>query len=227
LRTARSAGLAAITSARAAGVQLSMTPAGRVCMRGFPHVPAEVVDAITQHRDEVARLLAPDVSCRPHPVLPDLEAVLDLAESLAQDVPGWNREQARADALAHPLPPRAWGPGPGLGVADAGHRSQGGDVQSWQAGEDERQREMSSYNNDLRGILSRNDRRERDSQPEFRGDCAINGTQFWIDAWMQERKDGSGHKFFSLKFRAKDMQHADPEPRPSQAASDDLDSPPF
>ena len=81
---------------------------------------------------------------------------------------------------------------------------------------------MSSSNNDMRGILSRNDRRERDSQPEFSGDCAINGTQFWIDAWVQERKDGSGRKFFSLKFRAKDVQHAGAEPSP--AASEDLDS---
>ena len=81
---------------------------------------------------------------------------------------------------------------------------------------------MSSSNNDLRGILSRNDRREKDSQPEFRGDCAINGTQFWIDAWVQERKDGSGRKFFGLKFRAKDVQHAGAEPSP--AVNDDIDS---
>ena len=35
MRTARSAGLAAVTSARAAGVQLSLTPAGKVRMRGL------------------------------------------------------------------------------------------------------------------------------------------------------------------------------------------------
>ena len=220
MRAARSPGLAAVNSARAAGVQLSLTPAGKVRMRGFPHVPTRVSDAITQHRDAVARLLAPDASFRPRPAVPDLETVLDLAEALAQDVPGWNRKQARADALAHPLPPRAgdliWG------LERMQDTEAGRDAEAWQGSEDERQKEMSNSNNDLRGILSRNDRRERESQPEFRGDCAISGTQFWIDAWVQERKDGSGRKFFSLKFRAKDVQRADAEP--SLAANDDIDS---
>jgi hypothetical protein len=72
--------------------------------------------------------------------------VLDLAESLAQDVPGWTREQARAEALAHPLSPRAWGPDSGLGVANTRHRGQGGDAETWQGSKDERQMKMSEYN---------------------------------------------------------------------------------
>ena len=31
---------------------------------------------------------------------------------------------------------------------------------------------------------------------------------YWLDAWVQERKDGSGRKFFKLKFKPKDQAQA-------------------
>ena len=45
------------------------------------------------------------------------------------------------------------------------------------------QREMS-------GILSRNDKRESEKQPEFRGECTIEGKAYRISAWVKEGKSG-------------------------------------
>ena len=81
---------------------------------------------------------------------------------------------------------------------------------------------MSGFDGELTGILGRNDRKEKDTHPDFKGNATINGVDYWIDAWVQERKDGSGRKFFSLKFRAKDVQHAGAEPRSNQAISEEL-----
>ena len=67
---------------------------------------------------------------------------------------------------------------------------------------------MSGYDNELTGILGRNDRKEKDTHPDFKGNATIGGVDYWIDAWTQERKDGSGRKFFKLKFKAKDQQQA-------------------
>lgn len=70
------------------------------------------------------------------------------------------------------------------------------------------------YDNTNRGILSRNDRKEKDTHPTHKGSINVEGVEYWLDAWTQERKDGSG-KFFSLSVKRKDGQSAPPA-RPQQ-----------
>jgi uncharacterized protein (DUF736 family) len=62
---------------------------------------------------------------------------------------------------------------------------------------------MSEYDNTNRGILSRNDRKEQDSHPDFRGSINVDGKDYWLSGWIKERKDGSG-RFFSLTVKPKD-----------------------
>lgn len=59
------------------------------------------------------------------------------------------------------------------------------------------------YDNNLSGILSKNDRKEKDSHPDIRGECEIDGNKYWISGWKKVRKDNSG-SFYSLKFQAKE-----------------------
>lgn len=56
---------------------------------------------------------------------------------------------------------------------------------------------------DNSGSLFRNDRRENDKQPEYKGDGLINGVPVWISAWV---KDGKNGKFFSMSFKLKEEQ---------------------
>jgi hypothetical protein len=63
------------------------------------------------------------------------------------------------------------------------------------------------YDNNLRGIISVNDRKEKNTHPDYKGTCEINNQEYWISGWIKERKDGSG-KFLSLNFEAKDQQSA-------------------
>lgn len=86
---------------------------------------------------------------------------------------------------------------------------------------------MSDYDNNLTGIIGKNDRKEKDSQPDIKGNCEINGVQFWISGWKKDRKDGTG-SFYSLRFEAKDApQKAAPKPAPQSIADMDDDSIPF
>jgi hypothetical protein len=65
-----------------------------------------------------------------------------------------------------------------------------------------RNRKMAFEPKNDSGSLFRNDRRESDSHPEYRGDGIVNGEPVWINAWVKESKK-TGKKFFSLSFRPK------------------------
>ena len=57
-----------------------------------------------------------------------------------------------------------------------------------------------TYDNRNTGILSRNERREKDTHPEYTGKINIDGVDYWLSGWVKERKDGSG-RFFSLSVK--------------------------
>lgn len=68
---------------------------------------------------------------------------------------------------------------------------------------------------DLSGALFKNDRKEHEKQPDYKGDAKINGHEYWISAWVKEGKAG---KFFSLALTAKEPR---PEPTPQTETFDD------
>jgi uncharacterized protein (DUF736 family) len=62
---------------------------------------------------------------------------------------------------------------------------------------------MPNYDNNLRGVLFKNDdKRDGRKDPDYRGNCEIGGQQYWLSAWIREsQKDG--RKFMSLSFQPK------------------------
>ena len=67
------------------------------------------------------------------------------------------------------------------------------------------------------GVLFRNEKREKPSQPEFKGECIIRGKRYWVAAWVKEK---DGKKFFSLAFREAEGEPK-PKPKPVAAAIED------
>ncbi len=88
---------------------------------------------------------------------------------------------------------------------------------------------MSDYDNNLRGALFKNDRKEKDTHPDYKGSCEIDGTEFWVSAWIKQSKAGA--KFMSLSFEAKEKKPPARQRPKDEAwkagANDDFDSPPF
>lgn len=64
---------------------------------------------------------------------------------------------------------------------------------------------MSTFDNKNTGILGKNEKREKDTHPTHTGNINIDGTEYWLNAWVKERKDGSG-KFFSLTVKPKEAR---------------------
>lgn len=80
---------------------------------------------------------------------------------------------------------------------------------------------MSNYDNTNSGVLFKNDRREKDTQPTHTGSINIEGVDYWLSAWV---KDGKSGKFFSLAVKRKDQAQRQTEPQPAPAADDFEDS---
>jgi single-stranded DNA-binding protein len=89
---------------------------------------------------------------------------------------------------------------------------------------------MKQYDNTNRGTLGKNQRREKDTHPEYTGQIDIEGVGYWISAWV---KEGQGGKFFSLSVKRKEQSSASaprapaPAPRPSSGFDDMDDDIPF
>jgi len=62
---------------------------------------------------------------------------------------------------------------------------------------------MAYEKRDMSGTLFKNDKREKDSQPNATGTAIIDGVEYFISAWT---KDGAKGKFQSLSFKRKDQR---------------------
>ena len=70
-----------------------------------------------------------------------------------------------------------------------------------------------SFDSTNRGILSKNLNKTADNHPEYSGSLNVDGTDYWLSAWIKESsKDGK--KFFSLSIKPKDSTK--PKPKAKQ-----------
>jgi hypothetical protein len=75
---------------------------------------------------------------------------------------------------------------------------------------------------DNSGSLFKNERKESDSHADYGGTVKIDGREYWINAWINEKAGGG--KYLGLKFKLKGDAPASSydEPR-SRGVSADLD----
>jgi hypothetical protein len=92
------------------------------------------------------------------------------------------------------------------------------------------------FDNTNRGSLFKNDRKEQDNHPDYKGSLNVGGVDFWISGWLKTSKEGK--KFFSLSIREKEERQSSqptrkapakpaPKGRPSSGFDDMDDDVPF
>ena len=87
---------------------------------------------------------------------------------------------------------------------------------------------MTQYDNTNRGQIWKNDKKEKDTHPDFKGSINVEGVEYWVSAW--KRKEGTNPKAPALSFsiQKKDMDAAAPAKQAAQGDDDPFgDSIPF
>lgn len=87
---------------------------------------------------------------------------------------------------------------------------------------------MSNYQpKDNTFTLFRNDKKEKDTHPDYKGSALIDGEEFWLSAWI---KDGKNGKFMSGSLQPKEQRQDAKQAsydRQKPAPADDFDQIPF
>ena len=61
------------------------------------------------------------------------------------------------------------------------------------------------YDNTNRGVLFKNDRKQSNNHPDYKGNLNVDGKEYWLDAWVKESK--AGNKFFSVSINPKEQRN--------------------
>lgn len=73
-----------------------------------------------------------------------------------------------------------------------------------------------AYDETNRGSIWKNDRKEKDTHPDFRGILNVEGVEYWVDAW--KRKPDANPKAPALSFTVK-LKEAKEQKAPVSAPS--------
>jgi hypothetical protein len=68
-----------------------------------------------------------------------------------------------------------------------------------------------STTRDNSGALFKNDRKEKDTHADYRGNLMVDGREYWLDAWLN--KDKNGKTYMGVKVKPKDAPAEQPAPR--------------
>jgi len=60
---------------------------------------------------------------------------------------------------------------------------------------------MAEYDNNNRGALFKNKKKETDNHPDYNGSIVVDGNEYWISSWLKTSKNGE--KFMSLSVKPK------------------------
>jgi hypothetical protein len=78
---------------------------------------------------------------------------------------------------------------------------------------------MAYEQKDNSGSLFKNDRKESDKHPDYKGSIRINGVDYWLSAWIKRSNDKP--PFMSLSVQPKEEKRSEPAAQQPPPATDD------
>ena len=80
-----------------------------------------------------------------------------------------------------------------------------------------------AYENNNRGSVWRNERKEKDTHPDFTGQAKIDGVEFWVSAWKRKPDAKPNAPALSFSVKPKEERQQEPQHQPEQPAGGDFD----
>lgn len=80
-----------------------------------------------------------------------------------------------------------------------------------------------TYDNTNRGSIWKNDRKEKDTHPDFKGSANVNGVEYWVSAWKRKADANPKSPALSFSFQVKDGGDDRPYSTPPKDLGDDFD----
>jgi len=75
----------------------------------------------------------------------------------------------------------------------------------------------------IRARWFKNDKKEKPSHPDYRGDATTRGRKFWVSTWIKT-SEKTGKRFMSLAFRGAGEPPAKPKPKAPTDTDADIHS---
>ena len=72
---------------------------------------------------------------------------------------------------------------------------------------------------DNSGVLFKNDKKDNERAPEYKGNIMVDGNEYWISAWIKEGKTGT---FMGLAVSPRDAQPPASRPMPKNLEDSDI-----
>lgn len=83
------------------------------------------------------------------------------------------------------------------------------------------------YDNSNRGAIFRNEDKQQDNHPDYKGSLNVNGVDLWVSGWLKT-SEKTGKKFMSLSVKPKDAAPVKQASKPKSSGFDDMnDDVPF
>jgi len=83
------------------------------------------------------------------------------------------------------------------------------------------------YDNSNRGAIFKNDDKQQDNHPDYKGSLNVNGVDLWVSGWLKT-SEKTGKKFMSLSVKPKDAAPVKQASKPKSSGFDDMnDDVPF
>ena len=83
------------------------------------------------------------------------------------------------------------------------------------------------YDNTNRGAIFKNEDKQQDNHPDYKGSLNVNGVDLWVSGWLKT-SEKTGKKFMSLSVKPKNAAPVKQASKPKSSGFDDMnDDVPF